>query len=182
MKSKKVAIFFYEGYISAAPTILNLCSFFSEKDINVTLFTRTIQEKYNQDKSCFHFDIIYLDNNYFFGQKIILSLITRLLKKNHRKIYNSLVYLINSFSFIKSAKKISKDSHSFDKVFGVDPIGLIAAHNFNSKPNSLVYLSLEINYLFNNSNIYTNWIKKIEKKIHLTCSFTIIQDNLRLKK
>ena len=181
MKNKKVAIFFFEGYLSAAPTILNICSFFSEHDIEVTVFTRRISEKFNQDKTDVPFIIEYLDTKYILGRRIISSIITRLFKKRNRKKYNTLIYILNSFLFLKIAKQLGKNSNEFDQIIGVDPIGLIAGNNFNSKKKSIIYLSLEINYLFNNSNIYTNLIKNIEKKIHKNCIFTIIQDEVRMK-
>jgi glycosyltransferase involved in cell wall biosynthesis len=181
VKNKQVALFFFEGYLSAAPTILNLCSFFSEHDIEVTLFTRKISERYNQDNSNLPFHIEYIDSKYILVRRIILSIITRLFKKRYRKIYNSLIYIVNSFLFLKRAKKLGNNSCKFDHIIGVDPIGLIAANNFNLNINPIIYLSLEINYLFNNSNIFTNWVKSKEKKIHKNCIFTIIQDDLRMK-
>lgn len=181
MKNKKVAIFFFEGYLSAAPTILNLCSFFSEHDIEVTLFTRKISERFNQDNSDLPLHIEYIDDKYILVRRIILSIITRLFKKRHRKKYYSLIYIVNSFLFINSAKKLGKNSCNFDQIIGVDPIGLIAGNNFKSKKTTIIYLSLEINYLFDNLNIYTKWVKSNEKKIHKNCFFTIIQDKLRMK-
>jgi glycosyltransferase involved in cell wall biosynthesis len=181
VKSNKVAIFFFEGYISAAPTILNLCSFFYDNKIDVTLFTRKINDKYIKDNSKYSFSIEYIDSDYPFVSRIILSIITRLFKKKNRKKYNSLVYTFNSFLFFKNAKHKKFKTSIFNRIIGVDTIGLLAADRFNSNHNPLIYLSLEINYLFNNSNIYTKWVKNEERKIHSRCDYTIIQDKVRLQ-
>jgi hypothetical protein len=181
VNSKKLAIFFYEGYVSAAPTIINFCSFLKEHNFDVLLFTRNINEKYVQNYNEFPFRIQFIDSDNQFIRRISLILLNRIFKKKFRKHYDLFIYVMNSYFFLRSSKKLNRLLNEFDYIIGVDPIGLIAANNFNFYNKQLIYLSLEINYLFNNNNIYTRWVKYNEKKVHLICAFTIIQDVERMK-
>jgi glycosyltransferase involved in cell wall biosynthesis len=181
LKEKKVAIFFYEGYLSAAPTLLNLSSYLSENGFYVKLFTRKIQDKYNNDLEDVSFNIEFIDDYLIFFRTIFTSIITKLLKKKYRKKYDAIKYILDSFFFFNYPFQKKYKDLQFDILIGVDPIGLIAANKFHTKLNKIIYLSLEIDYLFNNTNIYTQWIKKREIKIHKKSNYTIIQDIVRLK-
>lgn len=181
MTKNKIAIFFFEGYVSVSPTIINLCSFLNEHNHEVVLFTRRVNEKFAHNYDKFPFRIQFIDFDFHYLYSILLIVFNRIFKKKYRKVYNFLIYVMNSYLFIRGSLKQNTLMNDFDQYIGVDPIGLIAANNFNSNKKKLIYLSLEINYLFNNNNIYTRWVKRKEQKIHPSCFFTIIQDVNRMK-
>jgi glycosyltransferase involved in cell wall biosynthesis len=158
---KRVAIVFWEDYLSIAPTIISLSKSFSSKDFNVDIFTTSLNKRYPDlmfnDKKI---NIITLKNSNRTSNSIEIKINKFLLKyqnKHHKslKIYTFLKYLFKFFLEIKSFREnllFSKilnlyfTKYRYDYYIVTDSTGIasLPKNFFNFNSDSCFFLSLEL--------------------------------------
>jgi len=183
--AKSCSIFFYEGYIDTAPTIVSLAKALDECAYTVNIYT-TKHQTSNSIKLSEHVKIILFTKS---SEVPAISFLHKLFKVKFSSLIpvidliaffvQCVMYFIGqSFSNNEFACSLSKE----DVNIGVDRIGsilsLVKARLFNQK---VVYLSLELNEpkTFGKAGlIMTN---RLERLTYQTSACVLVQDEDRFK-
>ncbi|UAY50693.1 glycosyltransferase family protein [Ferruginibacter albus] len=179
---RRVEIYFWEGYISVAPTIINLANSLAEKGHPVFIYTRVIQEYAPETELNAAVKILRFDR-----QKYLLRLKNWLTKvpflyKYQQDIIN-LQLLLNSYKWaVKKSRKESGNNKSC-LLIGVDYLGLQWANLLKRRNDSLIYLSLEIEIPAQlHSKNLIDYLRRKEIQIHShKVALTLIQDKYRME-
>ena len=171
---KKVAIVFWDTWISAAPTIINIAEYLGENGFYVDIFTRQDSVNYGNDPIINNCNIINVTT-------------LRRRSKSYLWVTNKLksIQILNRISlwiallevkyFIKQIKKRLKGTYEF--VIGVDILGLYSAGKIFKFETKTLYLSLEI--VNRNTDIIVDYFKDYEARFQKKSVFTFIQDDYR---
>lgn len=177
MPKKKIAILFYEGYLSIAPTLINFIQFLTDQEFEIDLYTTDTHQQYAPDISIPQLNTVkYKGLLGAVGKKALTSRT----KHSFKDILPNLYYYLNATAFANFCKqKVPKKKYDF--VIGVDTVGIIAAQSaVNNKDIPLIYFSLEIDFLFVHKFFLSRILKNREIKAHKQCKLTLIQDLDRL--
>lgn len=196
-KSKRVAVFFWDGWISVSPSIINTLLLLHTKGYIVDCITRQTNGNLAEDV-IFPEDInIFRLSNGIVSKKQNhanqslplnpdLQKESKVVKQTKFKkiswyLKRNVQLFLQFYYYLKFSKKIVKDK-KYDIVVGVDSHGLAAAgliFLLNKIP--LLYFSLEIKFLNEFKYFVERLIKRLERYFHSKSKFVIIQDKYRLQ-
>ncbi len=178
--NKSCCIFFYEGYVGVAPTVINLAKSLSAKKYSVTIYA-TENDYPKIDLANDNINIIYFVKGY--NIPTINNLYNLLYKKNTFTgiipIIEIIIFILQALLYsIKNYRLISPQT-SFN--IGIDTNGSILAliHNYIFK-SKFAYLSLEITSLSHYRKL-SRLLKYIEYIAYRKAECIIIQDKDRFK-
>lgn len=196
---KRIAIVFWEDYLSIAPTIISLSKSFSKQNFIVDIYTTSLNKRYPKIIfEDYNINIITL-NDSIRSTNFIENRINILLKNNKNsskfplKIYNLLKrvfkYFLEMMFFIEKIKFTNLLKSNFDKneyclYFVTDSTGIasLPKNILNNNISSVFYLSLELDEisLINPfTNPYKYYCYKKVKKAFSIIKNIIIQDESR---
>jgi glycosyltransferase involved in cell wall biosynthesis len=172
---KTIEIFFWNGYVAVAPTLINLANSFAEKGHNVFIYCRKIYFEAPMLQFHNNVNLIEIANNRIV-RYCIEKIPNRTIIKGICEFYVSVMYFNRVISKIR--KRIKSNNRI---IIGIDAMGLLWA-NMNKKDNDILfYLSLELTINRSYCQKTKQYVKKQEIKIHKNqVSLTIIQDKYRL--
>jgi glycosyltransferase involved in cell wall biosynthesis len=177
---KKIAIVFFEGFISVSPTLLNLSQYLSEKGFDIEIITREIDKNaYAPEYTLNNVNIVrikYAPSD---------SLLVRIKNKIAFEIFSDDCYKkycdYRYKQTVISTFEHHLEKNNYDFIIGVDTLGLIAASKVAfRRGKKLIYLSLEIDFLANKNNYFNMLFKKREIRAHKKSYLTVTQDEIRL--
>ena len=194
----KIAIIFWEDYLSIAPTIISLAKGFTDKNYIVDIYTSSLNPRYPPiNFNDGNINIIQLKKpKNESGEKVFNKWINLVFSNPNKslKVYDFLKIIYKLFQEIRSIKDrrqfISRYSEiinptNYKQCIVTDMTGLSLIKNTNKFPkNFLIYLSLEIEYsklLSRFFNPYKYFCILNQKKILKSIHHIVIQDDLRKK-
>lgn len=175
---KSCSIFFYEGYVGVAPTIINLCKALNDDEYSVIIYATEnpfpkIDRIGNQTK------IVYFRKAYDIPivLKILLILKYKFKLNTVMPIFELVFYIIPCL--VEQINKIKLNFRQKNVNIGIDTNGsILALIKFYIFKQKFIYLSLELN----NPSAFTNFTKIInilEKLAYRKSEFVIVQDQDR---
>lgn len=180
---KKAVILFFEGYISVAPTIINLSEYLTRNGYSVKIISSKNEKFRAYDPKIKGVSIKRDSFNLNLFHKIVLWFLAWVKYHNLSAIYRDYLAFISYEKFVIRELK----SRKADLCIAVDTIGLAAITSLSSI-KKLVYLSLEIDFLGpsnlflgKESNLLKKRIKAREKSALKRLALVVIQDKERLK-
>lgn len=175
-EKKQIKMFFWEGWTSVAPTIINLANSFGENGHLVTIYTRFKRNKFAPSPN-YHSNVKVMKIRETLILRYFQAFLRRI-KLPEFQIFRSTVFYFNFIIRIKSLLIPRR----FSTLIGIDGTGLHWANSLKPKQSTIVYLSLEIQdrvLTYNQDNL-SYYIKEQERKIHRNfVSLTLIQDLFR---
>ena len=195
--NKRVVIFFWDGWLSVSPSMINTILLLHKNGYEVDCITRFLDYQIAEDidfptgvtihrygtqlkpatQTNNKNEIFTAARKNSIGHTIKKTLGIKDIRSNFKRNIEILSLFYNYILFSK--KIISDKKYSF--VIGVDTKGLVSAGIlFFFKKITLVYFSLEIRFVTDFKFFIDRKIKQIEKYFHKKANFTIIQDKYRL--
>ncbi len=182
MKAKKnIAIFFWESYISVAPTIINLADALAEKGHKIFIFIRNVDYVFAPET--------ILNKNVIIVPISQSSAVLKFIKVVNKipwvrgwfqyKYYNRIIL----YDVIRKTQVFLKENITDNDCIGVDSIGLFWASKLINEESVLYYLSLELlcKSAIPRNSYFLKWIKEKELRLHNNkVKLTLIQDKFRL--
>lgn len=179
MNMKKLcSIFFYEGYVGVAPTIINLCKTLNDDDYSVMVYA-TENPFPKLDKIGSQTQIVY------FSKAHAIPIILRILLIFKYKFkFNTLLPVVDLILFIipcliYQINSIKLSSLRKNVNIGIDTNGaILALVRFYIFREKFIYLSLELNHPSNFTK-FAKIISILEKLAYRKSEFVIVQDKDR---
>ncbi len=193
MQARRVAIFFWEGYLGVAPSLINAIRLLADKGYAVDIIMAEGDGSYalppsfppgvrlfranEQSSEVAHSGHKWQRNRDTHGRRIFRKL--RRVAVQARRFFigqESEIYARRFFAFLTFAQKIVS-GHRYTAFIGVDTNGLVAAMLLGiPKRVPLVYWSLEIRFLEEFSFGSQRFAKRLERIAHRRALLTIVQD------
>jgi glycosyltransferase involved in cell wall biosynthesis len=184
VEKKVIGIIFWSGYIGVSPSLINAIDILSHSEYRIEIFSRRDESirnfadspKFSSDVKMFEMDPLFFRLIKKYPQLIqsgsgLKQYFLRLLRISLRPIDFFRFYLL-----ISRSENIKK----YCCFIGVDKEGLVLGSvlgKFYKK--SVIFWSLEMEFLKDQSNPFNILLKILEKKFHSHALFTIIQDSER---
>jgi hypothetical protein len=196
-KEKRVVIFFWDGWISVSPSIMNCMLLLAKQGYKVDCICNHYPGKLADEISFPDTVTIYrhgipgngIGEAKGFKQparpgparRFFLNVKSALGVANMRTKYAHGKSILNKFNSYVAYANTIVSKHRYDMGIGVDMYGLAAAGKLmDPKKVQLVYFSLEIRFLNEFKYRAEKAIKLLERKYHRLCRLTIIQDRYRM--
>jgi len=176
--SNSCSIFFYEGYVGVAPTIINLCKALNEEEYLVTIYS-TNSPFPKPEKIDNKTEIIYFSKAFDIPivLKILLILKYKFQVRSIQPIFELVFFTLPCLIHLIKTNKLSIFKKSIN--IGVDTNGsisaLIKSYIFRQK---FIYLSLELNHP-NRFIWFTKIINILERLAYRKSQCVIVQDEDR---
>jgi len=196
--NKRVVVFFWDGWISVSPSIINTLLLLHKNGYEVDCITRQLNNNLAED-------IIFPKgiNIFRYGEKTtqevaVIENITANMNKPKETIFKeikkrlgieifandlrrNIEIILEFYNHIKYSKKVISNKQ-YSLVIGVDTEGLVTAGMlFYLKKITKIYFSLEIKFITDFKFLINRILKRLEKHFHKKVNFTIIQDKYRLE-
>ncbi len=178
---RSIEFYFWEGYISVAPTVINLADALAERGHPVTIYTRKIYEHAPQPKLNPNIKVVKIELNKLvkgIGKGINAAIF---LKATSREIMTVKLLILYFNSIVRKTRRKTKEKNAL--LIGIDTLGLYWANAIKNKENDVFYLSLELSIppeWYHSKTI--DYLKRKEKDIHNdVVALTLIQDKYRLE-
>lgn len=178
-------IFFYDGYVSLAPTIFNMSKVLAKSGYSVNIFATQTSSNIPQPKQIVNgVNVVYFTKNEFyhflshlFSQPTLTKLISSV------KILDIITFSYQGFTYsISNNPKTKKPRNNTDINIGVDEHGLVAALLFSYIfKQKFIFLSLELEQPRKNFGYIANFLRKIITLAYKSADGVIIQDEDRFK-
>lgn len=192
---KRVAIYFWDGWLSVSPSVVNMMLILEKNGYDVDCITRYPSNNYAVDIEFPKSIIIHR-----FGTPTIISINEPKVETDKKyklsldawiksklgianlrtNLKRNIALLKNLYEFIGFGKNIIFGKE-YEFVVGIDTYGLIAAGwSFNWRKTKLIYFSLELHFMEEFKYLAEKISKKLERYYHKRSKLTIIQDEFRL--
>ena len=175
---KSCSIFFYEGYVGVAPTIINFCKTLNEQEYSVIIYATKNPfpklEKIGDQTQVVYFPKIY---DVPIVLKILLILKYKLKLNTVAPVLEFILFIIPCLIYqIKKIKLIGRQKHLN---IGIDTNGsIVALAKFYLLKQKFIYLSLELNHPSGFMG-FAKIINILEKLAYRKSEFIIVQDKDR---
>ncbi len=181
MNMKKLcSIFFYEGYIGVAPTIINLCKTLNDDDYSVIVYA-TENPFPKPDKISSQTQIVYFRkaNAIPIILRILLILKYKFKLNTLLPIFDLILFVIPCLIYQTNNIKFSSFRRNIN--IGIDTNGsILALVRFYLFREKFIYLSLELNHPSSLTG-FSKIINILEKLAYRKSNFVIVQDKDRFK-
>jgi len=172
-RKKFCSIFFYEGYVSIAPTIINISKILESSGYLVTIFAT--QNEVPQPEKIGHSTKI----RYFQKKFTIFDFLN---KRGFSTLVKGLSIIVFTYQSLWEISTVKEESNQENRInIGVDfnggMVALVCSYLFKQK---FVFLSLEIGQP-ENLNRISKFFIKLFNTVYKNAEFIIIQDEDRLK-
>jgi glycosyltransferase involved in cell wall biosynthesis len=194
---RNIAIFFWEGYLGVAPSMINCIRVFSEAGYEVDVITRYAGYEYAQpprfpaNVRILFFPLSHsprakqdgvdtsLDSIPQSKTFRIRELLPSPLRRVLRKWVDDMHFILERLQFIRFGLRFLEKRH-YACLIGVDTEGLISATAVGLlKKVPVLYWSLEITFLNDLNDWKKRMFKRLERICHRKALLTIIQDEER---